>query len=75
MNFNFDEKSQLTNLDIDSSDVCAQCFPEIRNVCPLLACFITNNIYPCAETLQLTACCLYEYVKEQREQEKGNKTS
>ena len=71
MDFIFNEQSQLTQINISKEDICAQCFPEIREVCPLLMCIVTNNVYPSAGNLQFNSCCMYEYIKER----KGNKTS
>lgn len=67
MIFDFDETTQLTIINLDKDDICSQCYEDIREVCPLLSCFLTNNAYPCAGSLQLIACCMYEYIKEQRE--------
>lgn len=61
MEFNYDEAVGLTEVIISKEkDVCAKCPPKIRGICPLLMGIIQNFVYPCANSIEMSSCCMFD---------------
>ena len=65
MDFNYDEKTDTTNLTAYKDlDICCKCPKIIRNNCPLLHCLKDNYVYPSAQKLIMSDCSLYNLIKD-----------
>lgn len=65
MDFKYDEEADKVHITAYREfDICAKCFPQIRKRCPLLNCISCNYVYPCAESLEMTSCNLYDFLQK-----------
>ncbi len=65
MDFNYDEKTDTTNLTAYKEiDICCKCPKIIRNNCPLLHCLKDNYVYPSAQKLIISECKLFDLIKD-----------
>lgn len=66
MDFRYDETDNTTKIQVYNDDICSECFPDLRNVCPLLICISGNFVYPCAESMQMGDCLLLKHILEKK---------
>lgn len=76
MEFNYDETAKLTRVTISKEeDICAKCNKKLREVCPLLMGIVGHIVYPCANSMILSSCVLYDSLKKWRKEMRKVKKS
>lgn len=65
MIFNYNEKTDITNLELDEEDVCNEC--NFYNHCPLIGAIMSNIVYPSAMHLIFGDCHFYRLMEEDNE--------
>ena len=67
MDFEYNEKiDKVCIRAYKDTDICAECMPFIRKVCPLLTCISANYVYPAAQSLEMSDCLLFSVMQNIR---------